>query len=116
MVRVKGGFVSRHRHKKVIKAAKGFRRTIRTQFRAANQAVMKAKRHATKHRKLKKRDYRRLWIVRVNAAVRLLGLTYSTFIAALKKKKILLDRKALADLAVNHAKDFAKLVEQVKSA
>ncbi len=114
MVRVKGGFVTRRRRNKVLKRVKGFRRTLRTQFRRAKQATYHAGVHATRDRKNKKRIMRRLWIVRLNAAVRSLGMKYSQFIAALKKQNILLDRKTLADLAVNHAQDFSKLVNRLK--
>lgn len=114
MVRVKRGFVARRRRKKVLKKAKGFRRTIRTQFRRAKEAIYKAGLHATRHRKQKKGLMRRLWIARINAAVRVLGLSYSQFIALLKKKNILLDRKMLADLAAKQAQDFTKLVESLK--
>jgi large subunit ribosomal protein L20 len=114
MVRVKRGFVARRRRNKVFKKVKGFRRTLRTQFRRAKQATYHAGVHATRDRKAKKRIMRRLWIVRLNAAVKNLGLKYSQFISLLKKKNILLDRKTLADLAVNHAQDFAKLVNSLK--
>lgn len=115
MVRVKRGFVARHRRKKVSKAAKGFRHTLRTQTRRVRTAVFKAKAHATRHRRQKKGEMRRLWIARINAAVRAAGMTYSRFIAALKAKKIMLDRRALADLAANHAEDFGKILEAVRS-
>jgi large subunit ribosomal protein L20 len=115
MVRVKRGFVARRRRKKVLKRAKGFRRTLRTQFRRAKQAVYKALTHATRHRKTKKREFRRLWVTRINAAVRAAGLKYSEFIAKLKKAKIKLDRKILANLAVTDPKAFAQIVEKVKN-
>lgn len=115
MVRVKRGFVARRRRKKVLKRAKGFRRTLRTQFRRAKQAVYKALKHATRHRKTKKREMRRLWIARINAAVRAAGMKYNQFIASLKKAKINLDRKVLADLAVNHPSAFNKIIEKVKN-
>jgi large subunit ribosomal protein L20 len=114
MVRVKRGFVARRRRKKVAKRAKGFRRTVRTQFRRAKIAVYKALKHATRHRKQRKGEMRRLWIARINAAVRAAGMNYSQFMSALKKKKIALDRKALADLAANHPQDFEKILEVVK--
>jgi large subunit ribosomal protein L20 len=114
MVRVKRGFVARRKRKKVLSRAKGFRRTIRTQFRRAKQAVYKALRHATRHRKTKKREFRRLWIARINAAVRGAGLKYHRFIAGLKKAQIVLDRKILADLALNDPNAFSKIVEKVK--
>jgi large subunit ribosomal protein L20 len=114
MVRVKRGNVARKRRKKVIHRAKGFRITVRTQFRRAKQAVYKALKHATRHRKNKKREMRSLWIIRINAAVRAAGLNYSRFIAGLKKAKINLDRKVLANLAVNDPPAFAKIIEAVK--
>jgi large subunit ribosomal protein L20 len=116
MVRVKRGFVARRRRKKLRKRAKGFRGGLRTQSARRRIAVYKAKKHATRHRREKKRMMRGLWIVRINAAVRGAGMSYSKFMAALKKKKIALDRRALADLAANHPKDFAKIVEGVKGA
>jgi large subunit ribosomal protein L20 len=116
MVRVKRGFVARRRRKKLRKRAKGFRGGLRTQSARRKIAVYKAMKHATRHRREKKRMMRGLWIVRINAAVRGAGMSYSKFMAALKKKKILLDRRTLADLAVNQPKDFAKIVEVVKGA
>ncbi|MBU0502503.1 MAG: 50S ribosomal protein L20, partial [Candidatus Margulisbacteria bacterium] len=89
---------------------------LRTQTKRRKQALIKAGTHATRHRRQKKRMFRSLWIVRLNAAVRLEGLSYSRFIAALKKANISLDRRALADLAVNHPADFAKLVAVAKAA
>jgi len=114
MVRVKRGKAARRKKKKLFKRAKGFRGGLRTQFRRAKQAVYKAMTHATRHRRQKKVMMRRLWIVRINAAVRKVGLSYSRFISMLKKKKILLDRRSLADLAVNHPNDFAKILEVAK--
>ncbi|MBU0672905.1 MAG: 50S ribosomal protein L20 [Candidatus Margulisbacteria bacterium] len=116
MVRVKRGFVARRKRKKLRKRAKGFRGGLRTQLRRRKQAVTKAKTHATRHRRQKKGTMRRLWIVRINAAVRQAGITYNKFISALKKKNILLDRRSLAELAVNHPQDFAKVLEAAKSA
>lgn len=114
MVRVKRGFVARHRRKKVLKRAKGFRITVRTQFRRAKQAVYKALKHATRHRRAKKRDMRHLWIARINAAARLLGIKYNRLVAGLKKTGIRLNRKMLADLAVNDFPAFTKIVETIK--
>lgn len=114
MVRVKRGKVARRRRKKVFKRAKGFRGGLRTQFRRAKIAVYHAMKHATRHRKTRKREMRSLWIVRINAALRAAGMKYSRFISALKKKRIALDRKMLADLAVNHPQDFLKVLEAVK--
>lgn len=115
MVRVKRGNVARKTRKKARKRAKGFRGALRTQTNRRKVAIWKAMRHATRHRRQKKGTMRRLWIARINAAVRTLGLKYSLFIAALKKHKILLDRKALADIATNHPNHFAKIVEALKS-
>ncbi|KPJ66701.1 hypothetical protein AMJ44_07990 [candidate division WOR-1 bacterium DG_54_3] len=116
MVRVKRGFVARRKRKKLRKRAKGFRGGLRTQSARRRIAVYKAKKHATRHRREKKRMMRGLWIARINAAVREAGMNYSKFMAALKKKKILLDRRTLADLAVNQPKDFTQIVEAVKGA
>ena len=115
MVRVKRGFVARHKRNKLRKRAKGFRGGLRTQLKRRKQALLKAGKHATRHRREKKGVMRRLWIARINAAVRQAGLTYSRFINALKKAKIALDRRSLADLAVNHPADFTKILETVKN-
>lgn len=115
MVRVKRGFVARRRKKKARKRAKGFRGALRTQWTRRKDAIRKAGKHATRHRRQKKGTMRGIWIVRINAAVRASGLTYSKFMAALKKKKISLDRRSLAELAANHPKDFARLIEVVKA-
>jgi large subunit ribosomal protein L20 len=114
MVRVKRGYVLRRRRNKILKRAKGFRGSIGTLFRSVRQAVIRAKDYATKHRRKRKGDFRRLWIVRINAAVRAHGLTYGNFIAGLTKAKIKVDRKMLAELAVNDKDAFAKLVEAAK--
>lgn len=111
MVRVKRGFVARRRRKKVFDRAKGFRRTVRTQFRRAKTAVFKALTHATRGRRQKKRDMRSLWIGRINAAAVAAGLKYNTLISGLKKAGVALDRKMLADLAMNDPATFAKIVE-----
>jgi len=116
MVRVKRGFVARRRRKKVLKRAKGFRGSLRKLFRPAKQAVMKALKYATVHRKLRKRDMRALWITRIGAASKKHGLSYSKFISGLKKSKISLNRKSLAELAINDPKAFAKLIDMAKSA
>ncbi|MBN2058212.1 MAG: 50S ribosomal protein L20 [Candidatus Saganbacteria bacterium] len=116
MVRVKRGNVARKKKRKQLKRAKGFRGGLRTQLRRRKQAIVKAKRHATRGRRQKKSAMRRLWIVRINAAVRQAGLSYSRFMAGLKKKKIELDRRSLADLAANHPADFKQLLEVVKTA
>lgn len=115
MARVKTGIVRRKRHKKVLKEAKGYKGTRKTNFKKANEAVRRAMAFATEHRKLKKRTMRELWIVRINAAARLNGISYSKFMNGLKKLEIELDRKVLADLAVNNPTEFASLVEKVKN-
>jgi len=115
-MRVKGGPSSRARKKTILKRAKGFRGTRNNLFRRANEAVMRAGRHAYIGRKRRKRDFRALWITRINAAVREHGISYSKFINALKKAEIELDRKILAELAVNNKEEFAKIVEIAKNA
>ena len=115
MVRVKRGYVARRKRKKVLKRAKGFRGSLRRLYRVgAKVAVMKAMRYSTNDRKERKSNFRSLWIVRINAALRELDFTYNKFIAALKKKGVILDRKILADLAVFDPKTFAKVVDAVK--
>ncbi|NOL49396.1 50S ribosomal protein L20 [Pelistega europaea] len=116
MPRVKRGVTARARHKKVINAAKGYRGRRGNVFRVAKQAVMRAGQYAYRDRRNKKRTFRALWIARINAAVREQGLTYSAFIAGLKKAAIELDRKVLADMAVNDKAGFATIVNQAKSA
>lgn len=113
-MRVKTGIVRRRRHKKVLKAAKGFRGASGDAFKQAKQAVMRAEAFSTRDRKVRKRKMRQLWIIRINAAARLNGLTYSTLMNGLKKAGIELDRKVLADIALNNAVEFAKLVDIVK--
>ena len=115
MPRVKTGIVRKKRHKKVLKEAKGFRGSTKSNYKKANEAVKKAMAYATEHRKLKKRKMRELWIIRINAAARLNGVSYSKFMDGLKKSGIELDRKVLADLAVINAGEFTKLVELVKN-
>ncbi|MGO1766019.1 50S ribosomal protein L20 [Advenella sp. S44] len=116
MPRVKRGVTARARHKKVIAAAKGYRGRRGNVFRIAKQAVMRAGQYAYRDRRNKKRTFRALWITRINAAVRENGITYSVFIAGLKKAAIELDRKVLADMAVNDKAGFAAVVKQAKSA
>lgn len=111
MTRVKRGNVSRKRHKKVLKLAKGFRGSHSKLFRTANQQVMKALRNAYRDRRKKKRDFRRLWITRINAAARMQGISYSQLINKLDKANIALNRKMLAQLAVQDAEAFQKVVE-----
>ncbi|HMW21834.1 MAG TPA: 50S ribosomal protein L20 [Burkholderiaceae bacterium] len=115
MPRVKRGVTARARHKKVLALAKGFRGRRKNVYRIAKQAVMKAGQYAYRDRRAKKREFRRLWIARINAASRALGLTYSRFVAGLKKAKIEVDRKVLADLAVNDPAAFGSIVNQVKA-
>ena len=115
MSRVKGAMRTRKRHRKVLKLAKGYFGAKSKLFRTANQAVMKSLVYAYRDRKAKKRDFRKLWIARINAACRMNGLTYSKFINCLKIAGIDLNRKILADMAVNDAAAFATLVEKVKA-
>ncbi len=114
MVRVKGGMTTKRRHKKVLKLAKGYWMSRHKQFKKAKEAVLHAGAYAYVGRKDKKGDFRKLWIVRINAAVRPAGLSYSQFVNNLKKKKIDLDRKILAKLAVEYPMVFAKIVQKVK--
>ncbi len=118
MSRVKGGAASHARHKKVIKAAKGYYGRRKNTFRTAKQAVDKANQYATRDRKQRKRNFRALWIQRINAAVRAQdeSLTYSRFINGLSRAGIEVDRKVLADLAVNEPEAFATIVSQAKAA
>jgi large subunit ribosomal protein L20 len=115
MPRVKRGVTARARHKKVLELAKGYRGRRGNVFRVAKEAVMKAGQYAYRDRRNKKRDFRALWIVRINAAVRELGMTYSTLINGLKKAEIDIDRKVLADLAVHDRTAFNKIAEQAKA-
>jgi large subunit ribosomal protein L20 len=115
-VRVKGGVRTRQRHKKIIRQTKGYYGTRHRLFRRANEAWMKAQWYAYRDRRHRRRDLRRLWITRINAAARLNGLTYSRFIYGLKQAGVELDRKVLADIAVRDASTFAQLAEVVKSA
>lgn len=115
MARIKGGVTARKRHKKVIKLAKGFRGSQGKLFRPANQAVLKSLAYSYKGRKLRKRDFRKLWISRINAAARSNGLPYSKFINGLKKAGIKINRKMLSEMAINDANGFAKLVDIAKS-
>jgi len=114
MARVKKGVTAHARHKKILKLAKGYRGTRSRLFKKANETVMKALYYARRDRRAKKREFRQLWIARINAAARINGTTYSRFIAGLAKAGV--NRKMLADLAVNDAAAFAKLVEVAKNA
>jgi large subunit ribosomal protein L20 len=115
MPRVKGGTVTRKRRKKVLKLAKGFYGSKHTLFKVANQQVMKSLMYAFRDRRQKKRDFRKLWVTRINAAARINGLSYSKFMHGLKLAGIEVNRKMLADLAVTDAQGFAQLAEAAKS-
>lgn len=114
MARVKRGVIAGNRHKKILKKAKGYYGARSKVYRAAKQAVIKAGQYAFRDRRVKKREFRALWIARINAAIRPHGLSYSKFINGLKLAGIEVDRKVLADLAVHDAEAFAALAEQVK--
>jgi large subunit ribosomal protein L20 len=116
MTRVKRGNVARKRRNKILKLAKGFRGSHSTLFRTANQQVMKALRSAYRDRKNRKRDFRRLWITRINAAARLHGLSYSQLMGNLKKANIELNRKMLAQIAILDSAAFSKVVELASQA
>ena len=115
MPRAKGGAKTRRRRKKILKKAKGYFGGRRKLYRTAAETVLRAGAFAYRHRKQKKRRARGLWIVRINAACRQAGLSYSTFIAGLKRAGILLDRKVLAELAVSDPEGFAKLAETARA-
>lgn len=115
-MRVKRGNVLRKRHKKILKLAKGFKGARSRIFKVANIAVMKALKYAYRDRRVVKRNMRRLWIVRINAAVRENGMSYSRFINACKKANIVVNRKMLADLAVNDKEAFQVVLETAKAA
>lgn len=115
MSRVKRGVTARAKHKKVLAKAKGYYGARSRVFRVAKQAVIKAAQYAFRDRRQRKREFRALWIIRVNAAAREHGMSYSTFINGLKKASIKIDRKVLADIAVNDKAAFAVIVEQAKS-
>ena len=116
MARVKGGVTAHARHKKVLKKAKGYYGRRKNTFRAANAAVEKAGLYAYRDRKAKKRNFRALWIQRINAAVRTHDLTYSRFISGLAKAGIELDRKVMADLAMNQPEAFKGLCDKARAA
>ena len=115
MARIKVGVTAHRRHKKILKMAKGYRGTRSRLFKKANESVMKALFYARRDRRAKKREFRKLWIARINAASRANGMSYSRFIYGLNKANVIVDRKMLADLAVNDAAAFAKLVEVAKA-
>ena len=116
MARVKGGTVTRKRRKKVLKLAKGYYGSKHTLFKSAKEQVMNSYYYAFRDRRQKKRDFRRLWITRINAAARMNGMSYSTLINGLKVANIDMNRKMLAELAVNDADAFAAICEQAKAA
>jgi large subunit ribosomal protein L20 len=116
MARVKGGINAKKRHKKILKSARGYVGAASRQYRVAKQAVMRAMANAFVGRKQIKREYRRLWIARINAAARLYGMSYSKFINSLKTNGIDLNRKMLADLAVSNPDAFKKLINKVNPA
>ena len=115
MSRVKRGVTARARHKKVLALAKGYRGRRKNVYRVAKQAVMKAGQYAYRDRRTRKRVFRNLWIARINAASRGLGLTYSKFMAGLKKAQVEIDRKVLADLAVHDPAAFGSIVEKARA-
>jgi large subunit ribosomal protein L20 len=114
MPRAKGGFKTRRRRKRVLSQAKGYYGAGSRLYRSATEAVDKSLLSAYQDRKMKKRDFRSLWIIRINAAVRALGMTYSQFMAGLKKANITLNRKVLADMAYSDPQGFSRLIETVK--
>ena len=116
MPRVKRGVTAHARHKKILALAKGFRGRRKNVFRIAKQAVMKAGQYAYRDRRTRKRVFRQLWIARINAASRGLGITYSKFMAGLKKANIDIDRKVLSDMAIHDPAAFSSIVEKVKAA
>jgi large subunit ribosomal protein L20 len=115
MPRVKGGYVARRRRKRVLKLAKGYRGSKHRLFKTAQEQVMKSLQYAYRDRRQRKREFRKLWIARINAAARLNGLSYSRMMHGLKQSGIQMNRKMLADLAVNDEKAFAELAEKAKS-
>jgi large subunit ribosomal protein L20 len=116
MTRAKSGKISKNRHKKIIKMAKGYRGRANNCFRVAIERVEKALQYAYRDRRNRKRDFRGLWIQRINAAARQHDMVYSTFIGGMKKAGIEVDRKILAELAVNNPESFAHIVDQIKKA
>jgi large subunit ribosomal protein L20 len=115
MPRVKRGVTARASHKRIINAAKGYRGRRKNVFRVANEAVMKAGQYQYRDRRQRKRQFRRLWIARINAAARQYGLTYSVFMNGLSRAEIGIDRKVLSDIAIFDKDAFAQIVEQVKA-
>jgi large subunit ribosomal protein L20 len=115
MPRARSGKVSHNRHKKVLKAAKGYRERRGTTFRAAKEQLLHSLSYAYRDRRNKKREFRRLWIARINAAARLNGVRYSNLIAMMSKAQMQLDRKVLAEIALNDPSGFTRIVEQAKA-
>ena len=115
MARIKGGMNAKKKHNRVLKLAKGYRGARSKQYRVSKQSVMRALTESYKGRKQKKRQFRQLWIARINAAARMNGLSYSKFMYGLKLANIDLNRKVLAEMAVNDAEGFAKLAEVAKT-
>ncbi len=116
MARVKVGVTAHRRHKHILKLAKGYRGARSKQFKKANETVMKALAYAHRDRRAKKREFRRLWIARINAATRANGMSYSRFICGLARAGIVMDRKVMSDMAINDAASFSQLVEAAKAA
>lgn len=115
-MRVKTGFVRRRKHKKILKLAKGYYLSKSKVFRRANEQVIRSLYYSYIHRRERKRSFRKLWIMRINAAVREFGLNYSKFMHALKKLNVNLNRKVLSEMAINEPEAFKKIVEQAKIA
>lgn len=115
MARVKRGTTVKKRHKKLLKLAKGYRHGRKKLVKRAREAILKAGQYAYRDRRAKKRDFRRLWIIQINAACRLNDIKYNAFINGLKKHKIELNRKVLAQIAQENPEEFSKLVEKVKT-
>lgn len=114
MTRVKRGLMVRKRHKKILKQVKGFRGARKRRIKLAKEALLKAGMYAYRDRRRKKREFRRLWILKINAALKEYGMKYSQFMAGLKKAKIGLDRKILAHLAEKESEEFRKIVEKIR--
>ncbi len=114
MTRIKRGVMTHKRHKKILKAAKGFQGRQRTNFKLAKAATLKAKIHAYRDRKLKKRTFRSLWITRLSAAAKMHGLNYSLLVKQMKEKSMLLDRKVLSNIAAMYPEVFGKIIEGLK--
>ncbi len=114
MVRIKGGVTTRKKHKQVLKLAKGYWMSRHKQFKKAKEAVLHAGEYAFAGRRLKKRNFRTLWTIRLNAALRPMGISYSRFIHAMKVKKLEVDRKILSEIVISYPEIFAKIVEKVK--